>query len=298
MTQTFSSPQILCRPALEIDYPDIAEFCKGIWDGGDYVPEVWHDWLNDPHGLLATAEFDGHAIGCSHLALLAEGQWWLEGFRVDPQKQGLKVGSRLHDYVTDWWGEYGDGTVRLMTSAKNLHVHHLCERSGYVKTHEVCGYEASPLDEPVETISPVTDIQEAAEFAFASESLGLTGQRVDLGWRICTLNEQVIRGYSSAGADYVHAFYWWRDKQGLFSIWEDEEEGRRRFCIGVLACALEDMPALLTDIRRLASREKFDELFHILFDIPQVVAQAEAAGFTRRWENNAFIFEKVHPVRA
>lgn len=298
MTQTFSSPQVLCRPALESDYPDIAEFCKGIWDGGDYVPEVWHDWLNDPHGLLATAEFDGHAIGCSHLALLAEGQWWLEGFRVDPQKQGLKVGSRLHDYVTDWWGEYGDGTVRLMTSAKNLHVHHLCERSGYVKTHEVCGYEASPLDEPVETISPITDIQEVAEFAFASESLGLTGQRVDLGWRICTLNEQVVRSYSSGGADYVHAFYWWRDKKGLFSIWEDEEEGRRRFCIGVLACALEDMPALLTDIRRLASREKFDELFHILFDIPQVVAQAEAAGFTRRWENNAFIFEKVHPVRA
>lgn len=298
MTQTFSSPQVLCRPALESDYPDIAEFCKGIWDGGDYVPEVWHDWLNDPRGLLATAEFDGHAIGCSHLALLADGQWWLEGFRVDPQKQGLKVGSRLHDYVTDWWGEHCGGTVRLMTSAKNLHVHHLCERSGYVKTHEVCGYEASPLDEPVETISPITDIQEAAEFAFASESLGLTGQRVDLGWRICTLNEQVIRGYSSGGADYVHAFYWWRDKQGLFSIWEDEEEDRRRFCVGVLACALEDMPALLTDVRRLASREKFDELFHILFDIPQVVAQTESAGFTRRWENNAFIFEMMHPVRA
>lgn len=292
MTQALSSPQVLCRLAIESDYADIAEFCKGIWDGGDYVPEVWHDWLKDPHGLLATAEHDGRAIGCSKLTLLAEGQWWLEGFRVDPQKQGQKIGSRLHDYVTNWWGEHGNGTVRLMTSAKNLHVHHLCERTGYVKTHEVCGYESSPLDEPVDGISPVTDIQEAAEFALASESLQLTGHRVDLGWRICTLNEQVIRIYSSEGADYFHTFYWWRNKQGLFSIWEDEEEDRRRFCIGVLACDLDDMPALLTDVRRFASHKEFDELFHILFDLPRIVAQAESAGFTRRWEHNAFIFEK------
>lgn len=297
MTQTFSSPHVLCRPALESDHPDIAEFCKGIWEGGDYVPEVWHDWLKDPHGLLATAEQDGRAIGCAKLTRLADGQWWLEGFRVDPQKQGLKIGSRLHDYVTDWWGEHCGGAVRLMTSAKNVAVHHLCERTGFVKTHEVCGYEALPLNEPVEGISPVTDTQEAAEFALASETLHLTGHRVDLGWRICTLTEQVIKDYSSEGADYVHAFYWWRDKQGLFSAWEDEEEGTRTLVIGVLACALQDMTALLTDVRRLASRNKYDELFHILFDIPQVIAQAEAAGFIRRWERNAFIFEQRHPAR-
>lgn len=298
MTQTISSPQVLCRPALEGDYPDIAEFCKGIWDGGDYVPKVWHHWLKDPHGLLATAEYDSHAIGCSKLTLLADGQWWLEGFRVDPKHQGLKVGSRLHDYVTDWWREHCGGTVRLMTSAKNVHVHHLCERTGYVKIHEVCGYESLPLAGPVETISPVTDIQEAAEFALASESLQLTGHHIDLGWRIGALTEQVIRNHSSEHADYFHTFYWWRDKQGLFSTWEDEEEGRRRFCIGVLACGLQDMPALLTDVRRLASHDKFDELFYILFDFPQVVTQAATAGFTKRWEHNAFIFERRHPVHA
>jgi GNAT superfamily N-acetyltransferase len=296
MTPTLSSRQVLCRPAIESDYADIAEFCKDIWDGGDYVPDVWHRWLNDPHGLLATAEYDGHVIGCSKLTLLADGQWWLEGFRVDPQYQGLKVGSRLHDYVTDWWQEHCDGTLRLMTNSKNVHVHHLCERTGYVKTHEVCGYESSPLDEPLETISPVTDLHEALEFALSSESLGLTGQCLDLGWRICALTEQIIENYVSEQADYVHTFHWWRDKQGLFSTWEDEEEDRRRLGIGVLACAMEDMPALLTDIRRFAAREKFDEVFQIIFDHPQIVSQTEAGGFTRHWERNAFIFEKGHPI--
>jgi GNAT superfamily N-acetyltransferase len=298
MTQSFSSSQVLCRPAIESDYPDIAEFCKGIWDGGDYVPEVWHHWLKDPHGLLATAEHDGRAIGCSKLTLLAEGQWWLEGFRVDPQHQGLKVGSRLHDYVTDWWQEHCGGTLRLMTSAKNVHVHHLCKRTGYVKTHEVCSYESKPLDEPFETISPAADVREAANFALASETLQLTDHRVDLGWRICTLNEQVIKDYSSKKADYIHAFHWWGDKQGLFSTWEDEEEGRRRLGIGVLACAMEDIPAFLTDIRCFASRKKFDEVFQIAFDLPQIIHQLKMGGFTKRWEHNAFVFEKRHPVRA
>ena len=298
MTQTFSSPQVLCRPAIESDYADIAEFCKGIWDGGDYVPQVWHRWLDDPNGLLATAEYDGHAIGCSKLTLLAEGQWWLEGFRVDPKHQGLKIGSRIHDYVTDWWQEHCDGTLRLMTSAKNVHVHHLCEKTGYVKTYEVCGYESSPLDEPIESISPVTDIQEAMTFTLASESHQLTGNRVDLGWRICTLTEQVFKIYSSDKADFVHTFHWWKDKQALFSTWEDEEDGTRTLVIGVLACRLEDMPSLLLNIRRLAAKRKFNELFQIAFDIPQIVSGLEAAGFTKHWERNAFIFEKRHAVRA
>ncbi|PJF24366.1 MAG: hypothetical protein CUN53_18195, partial [Phototrophicales bacterium] len=98
MKPSVSASRVLCRPALESDYADIAEFCKGIWDGGDYVPEVWHDWLKDPNGLLVTAEYERHAIGCCKLTRLAEAQWWLEGFRVDPKYQGLKAGSRLHDY--------------------------------------------------------------------------------------------------------------------------------------------------------------------------------------------------------
>lgn len=85
--------------------------------------------------------------------------------------------------------------------------------------------------------------------------------------------------------------------RNCFSIWEDEEKGRRRFCIGVLACALEDMPGLLMDLRRLAAQRQFDELFHIAIDLPQIASQLEAGGFRQHWEHNAFIFEKQHPAR-
>jgi len=299
MNQTFSSPRVVCRPALARDHADVTEFCKGIWDGDDYVPEVWMEWFNDPDGLLAVAEYKGHAIGCSKISLLSKGQWWLEGFRVDPQHQGLKVGSHIHNYVVDWWLEHGDGTLRLMTDAGNLAVHHVSTRTGFIKTHEVCAYRATPIAEPTDNFSPVTDTPEAATFALESESIKTTDGLIDFGWRICKPDEQAIENHSNGKADFVHTFHWWKNKQGMFGARENIEEDRRTLIISVVACTLKDMPALLRDVRRLAAQEKFDSVFQIAFDLPQIISQLEAADFEKRWKrSNAFVFEREHPGRA
>jgi GNAT superfamily N-acetyltransferase len=123
MTQTFTSPQVVCRPALPRDTADVIEFCKGIWDGQDYIQDVWDAWLADDRGALITAEYGGRAVGISKISHVSQGQWWLEGFRVDPKLQGLRIGSHLHEYVNQWWLEHGDGYVRLMTSSQRVKVH-------------------------------------------------------------------------------------------------------------------------------------------------------------------------------
>lgn len=296
MTQEFTSHQVVCRPARASDHADVTEFCRGIWDGDDYVPDVWDDWLNDSNGLLGVAEANGHTIGCSKVTLLSKGQWWLEGFRVDPKYQGLKIGSRLHSYVTDWWTEKGDGILRLMTDAGSFAVHHLCMKTGYVKTHEVCAYKAIPIAEPVDSFSLATGLYEAGKFACSSESIKSTDGLTDFGWRVATPDEWIFGAYSNDKSDRRHTFYWWKDRQGLFSAWAYEEENMRTLMIGVVACALNDMPALLMDARRFAACERFDLIVQIAFDIPQIISQLEAAGFEKKWKrSNAFVFEKKHP---
>ena len=290
MTQTFSAPQVVCRPAIARDHADIAEFCKGIWDGGDYVPDVWHHWYNDPHGILVTAEYQGHAIGCAKLSLLDTGQWWLEGIRVDPKHQGLKVGSKMHSYLTEWWVEHGDGALRLLT--ENPAMVHLCEKTGYTKIQELRGYRAKPIAEPTDNFSPAIDTVEVTAFAIASESVKLTNTLIDFGWRICIPNENIFEKYSNDKANFVHTFYWWKDKQGLFSAWEDEEEDKRQLVLGVLACAMNDLSPMLMDIRRFAARKKFDRVFLLAFLNPQFLAQLEQAGFSTSWENYLRLFER------
>lgn len=295
MAQGYSSPLVVCRPARASDHADVAEFCKGIWDGDDYVPDMWEDWLNDRDGLLAVAESNGYAIGCSKVTLISKGQWWLEGFRVDPNYQGRKVGSRLHRFVTDWWIENGDGTLRLMTDSQNFAVHQVCTKTGYIKTNEVCGYKAIPITEPANHFSPVTDLREAAQFACGSESIQSTSGLSDFGWRIAVPDEWALEAYAGDEADCLHMFYWWKERQGLFSAWANEEEDLRTLVVGVVACALSDMPALLMDARRLAASGKFDLIFQIAFDMPQIISRLEAAGFEKKWKRtNAFVFEKKH----
>lgn len=290
MTQTFSSPQVVCRPALARDHADVEEFCKGIWEGDDYVPDVWMEWVNDPNGVLAVAEYKGHVIGCSKISLLSQGQWWLEGFRVDPKHQGRKVGSHLHNYVVDWWLEHGDGTLRLLT--ENPAMVHLCGKTGYVKTHELRGYKSTPIDEPTDNFSPATDTREAAAFALQSESIQANDYLIDFGWRIGISNEHIFEKYSSYKADFVHTFYWWKDKQGLFSAWEDEEEDKLQLVLGVLACPLDNMPEMLRDIRRFAARKKFDRVFLLAFLNPQFLEKLGQAGFSTSWENYLRLFER------
>jgi len=112
------------------------------------------------------------------------------------------------------------------------------------------------------------------------------------------LNESIFKIYSGNDADYLHSFYWWKDRQGLLSTWEDQDEERRTLCLGIVACGLKDMPALLMDARRFAAQKKLDSVFQIPFDTPQIISQLEAAGFEKHWKHgNAFIFEKKHPTK-
>lgn len=87
------------------------ELTKTIWEGEDYVPQVWDDWLADPHGQLSVAEIGGRVVGLGKLTRLAPGEWWLEGLRVDPQWQGRGIGRALHEYHVGLWRKMGDSSA-------------------------------------------------------------------------------------------------------------------------------------------------------------------------------------------
>ena len=100
-------------------------------------PQVWNQWLADREGILAAAEMDGKAVGFGKLTRLASGEWWIEGLRVHPDYQGLKIGSQLFEYLLDQWKERGSGVIRLATSSERVQVHHLCDRLGFRRVESV-----------------------------------------------------------------------------------------------------------------------------------------------------------------
>lgn len=302
MIQTSPLLNVVCRPALAQDLVEIKEFCKTIWDGHDYIAEVIDDWFHDPTGMFAVAEYEGHAIACSKITRAAEGQWWLEGFRVDPNHQGFKIGSQIHHYVCQWWLDHCDGTLRLMTNSRNKSVHHLCEQTGFSRLFEARGYKAKPLEGDAHSFTPADsrdpELESAIEFARASVSLAHSNCVVDFGWRCFDpLDKDTLRGLLSSSSDLKSQLFWWRGEKGLLIAWEDDEpdEGKHTLGIGVLACELEDMADVLTDVRHLAAAQNKTSLFWIAPVHEPVERSLAQAGYFSEWDNTTYIFAKKHP---
>jgi len=285
---SFSSPQIVCRPALPSDAADVLEFTKFIWDGHDYIKYVWHDWLADPHGLLVVAQYGGHAVGLGKITLLAPGQWWLEGVRIDPKYQGLKIGSHLMEYMDEWLQENGYRVVRYMTSSERFQMHHLGGRLGYKKIGEVRSYQAPALEDSINafTAAPIQQVAQAVEFS----SLHLAHARglMDSGWKFSAPDTATLENKA-----HQEKLFWWHGRDGLFTYWADEEDGEKTLGIGIAACEMNALADMLMDIRRLAHARGFVSVIWLAPVKGEVETALKNAGFTTDWDTTGFLYEKV-----
>jgi len=82
------------------DYNDIVEMCKDIWGGTDYLPELFHKWVDDK-GIFLGA-FDTAAnkiIGVDKYSILYDGTGWLEGLRTHKNYRGQGIGKNLTSII-------------------------------------------------------------------------------------------------------------------------------------------------------------------------------------------------------
>ena len=281
----FSSPIVTIRPALPRDKADVAEFTKFIWDGHDYVGEVFPRWLEDPHGQLLAAEYAGHCVGTAKVSLIAPGQWWLEGFRVDPNFQDRKIGSQLDAACNEWWDAHGDGALRFLTSSQRTKVHHLSEARGFVKLGEVLGYEAEPLAESTDAFTPLKP-EEADEAVTFCQRVA-PNQWMGMGWKFAAPNPVSLREAADEGLAF-----WWRGRAGFLSAWEDDDERGNSLTVGLEACESGDRVEMLRDFRRLASERGMVVAGWMNVMNGETLQVLERAGYQRKWENAGYLYER------
>jgi len=76
------------RPA---DRERVTEISRDVWDGHDYIPRVFDDWLEDSGAAFQAAEVEGVVVGLQRLRPYAPGLIWYEGLRVASthRRQGI-----------------------------------------------------------------------------------------------------------------------------------------------------------------------------------------------------------------
>jgi GNAT superfamily N-acetyltransferase len=75
------------------DYDDILDISKNIWDGTDYLPKVFHKWVDDKGYFLGAVDSNKNkVVAVDKLSILPDGTGWLEGLRVHIDYRGQKIG--------------------------------------------------------------------------------------------------------------------------------------------------------------------------------------------------------------
>jgi hypothetical protein len=85
----------------------------------------------------------------------------------------------------------------------------------------------------------------------------------------------------------------------LLLTWNDlgkTPEDERLLAIGFPGCQANKLPDFLMDVRRLAARLGYTQIFWIAPLGENVEPALQQAGFELKWEHNGFVYEKRHPL--
>jgi GNAT superfamily N-acetyltransferase len=158
----------------------VLDFTRATWDGWDYVPSVWHDWLEAPDGVLLVAvanashqlDLFGRAltgerpVGIARIAMLSRDEAWLEGLRVDPGVRNRGVARLLHGACLVWARAQGATSVRYATGQENEGSHRLGTRHGFRLLRPWRSYQA-PRDPHADDEDEDAHLEAADEDVFA-----------------------------------------------------------------------------------------------------------------------------------
>ncbi|WP_117369652.1 GNAT family N-acetyltransferase [Natrarchaeobaculum sulfurireducens] len=112
------------RRATEDDYEAVVELTSDIWTdrGGDYLPDVYHEWLEDGPGegkKTFLAEVDGDVAGIVQAVMLSADEAWFQSMRVSSDHRRQGVSQRLNEALFEWAREQGATVGRVMIFSWN-----------------------------------------------------------------------------------------------------------------------------------------------------------------------------------
>ncbi|PSP18822.1 GNAT family N-acetyltransferase [Halobacteriales archaeon QH_10_67_13] len=93
------------REATHDDYDAVTAFTSSTWDGDDYIPDVYHDWIEGEHRHTLVADPEGsneELAGIAQAVMLSEREAWTQGMRVNPTYRSAGIGTTLTHALFDW----------------------------------------------------------------------------------------------------------------------------------------------------------------------------------------------------
>lgn len=240
--------KVVVRAAEPADRQPVFAFLQDVWEGGDYLPSVWDEWLADPDGRMLVATLDGQPIATGRIFDLGWGEYWLEGLRVAAGYRGKGIAGLVQEELLKIWEQSDGVSVGYLTHRDQHAVHSLARREHF---HEIFRVQMVRwgLEEGAHEFSPCEDWAEAARLleAWAREH-DLDG-RMELGWAYRKVRPQRLRG--------TQQLYRWKER-AFASLDIDDWDEKRDAVLSAVCFDPQDLAAFFVDLGRLCSMLELD----------------------------------------
>jgi len=170
------------RPGLSGDFEQVRAFCQNTFHWGDYIPEVYLDWVTSDQGRVLVAEVGQGVVGLVHVDMPGVSEAWFEGMRVHPgfRRQGLAA--QLTQAALAAARQLGASVARLAIASENHASHQLAHRTGFsfldkMEEYMVSGREGEARPAVHDDLETLTQLAKAKSWLPGRPVL------VGAGWR-------------------------------------------------------------------------------------------------------------------
>ncbi len=182
------------------DKEEIFALSSGIWDGNDYLPKVFDEWVG-AEGFYKGVH-DGRIIGVCKYSRQPGGILWLEGLRVHPEYQGEGHGSAIAAMFHERLLGMDHTALRFMTDITNIKSKHLAKKRGFRVMLELYHLEHEGGGEPVPEVKGEYDVEAVTGYVLGSRELdGYKGLYIS-NWTAFELTEELLKVEVEEGRCY------------------------------------------------------------------------------------------------
>ncbi len=286
-------PKLETRLARPEDKAAVLAFCAQTWEWGDYLPQVWDEWLNDPGGRLLVATLDERPVAVMHLRMVAPEEGWLEGMRVDPAARNQGIARALGARGREEARALGAKVVRLATHSENSVAQHVLERDGYEHIGTFVVYEApAGLVQDTELPRPATpaDVPDVLALLDRSSIFPAIGGLAYYEWAGRALTEALMEERLASGNLLVL-------KQGAtlqaFALCHPQEEGEPDLQVEYLDGATEEAGRLAYGLRAVAAARGLEQVVLVIPDQLMLRDMLVGTGYQTEDSGAFWVYERA-----
>ena len=248
--------QLEVRRAEESDREAVLAFCSHTWEWGDYIADVWDEWLHAEHGALFVATMDGQPVGVANMRMLNANEAWLEGMRVDPAHRQHGIAHALFEAQIAEALRRHALTARLITESTNTASIRLIERNHLRRVNAFAPYHAAPLTEnsksqygmETPTLATPADSNEIIDYLNVSNIFPAAGGLYNAGFTAYSITAALIE--QKIAAQQIYLLRRWDRLDGLAIVEARERHGEKLLSIGYIDGTTESISLLAYELRK------------------------------------------------